>query len=76
MKNNTKLIVETWRRYLKEGDDNPKYHDPELENIEQMAQSPSDPDLDPNSEEVELPSENVNSEMTPKEVDPRKYFDV
>ena len=79
MKNNTKLIVETWRRYLKEGDDNPRYHDPELKNIEEMGQATSDPDLDPDSEEVELPPEEKelhsaddqpkhNSEMTDEEI--------
>lgn len=48
MKNNTKLIMETWRRFLKEGpqDDPGQYQDPELEYTDSQDKLDGDEDLE------------------------------
>ena len=66
MKNNTKLIMETWRRFLKEGpqDDPGQYQDPELEYTDSQDKLKGDEDLEGYNDEPYDP------EYNPKGRDP------
>jgi len=71
MKNNTKLIMETWRRFLKEGDqDDPgQYKDPELEYTDTQEKLDGDKDLEGYNDDPYDP------EYNPKGRDPDFGYD-
>jgi len=76
MKNNTKLIMETWRRFLKEGpqDDPGQYQDPDdhiegepLEGDEDLENLPAEDDLESGPFDREVQGGGPNGEYIPDE---------